>query len=1124
MSNIYHSLESGNFFEDWSDTSRLSRFHDWSQVASIMGYRGASLTGRADVDARSVTGFSDDLYSATGQSDPNSYNRAGIAEFELDNPVVALGGAGSTRAPSLVLYMDATGREDITLSFTARDLETGSHNSVQQLNVQYRIGDSGIWTNVPGGYIADASADNATMETHVSVTLPDEASGHADLQIRIMTVDASGYDEWIGIDDISVTSIRDADYVPPVVQIYDIQGEGHLSAFEGHFVATTGIVTAIDRSGNGFYLQAAQGDGNAATSDAIYVRNEAGVRVAIGDALTVTGVVHEDVRGSGLTITQLAAETLSIESRGNALPEAVRIGGNGLNPPTSVIDNDGMTSYDPQTDGLDFWESLEGMRVTMVAPQAVSNTNSYGETYLVAARGNGATGMNDRGGITISEGDWNPEMIQLDDNLVRQPGMTIGDQLGNLTGVIGYGFDHYELQATQRARIVQDVTLQRETTDLVGDANHMTVATYDLENIDPGDGDRFAQLSHDIVANLRAPDVIAVQRLQDADGTGTGSDLSGEATAQALIDAIYEESGIRYTYVEIAPNSRDSTAGEEHGNIRNGYLYRADRVSLVEGSLVQIDNAIFEGTRSPLVATWEFNGHEVTTVNVHFTSRVGSDALWGDVQAPYHAGTIMRTNQIAAVQEYVTDLLAHNPAANVMLAGNWNGYMFERAQTQLTDTGLFANLALELDAAERYSTIVDGNAQLVDNILVSNGLLDLVDFDIVHINSEFAGQPRGSNHDPLVSSIFLDHAPENLLLNGGSVEENLRPGAVAGQLVVDDTAGETLRYVLLDDAGGRFVVDAASGLVTTTRALNYEANNSYTLTARVTDSTGLSTDATVVVRVRDVNEAPVAASDTIDVAEDAQTANLWSYVLANDSDPDAGSRLSISEVDLSGTLGTVEFDAVTATLRYTADADVFDTLKPGEVLADSFAYTVTDEHGLTHTATVTIVITGEADGVVLYGGNGKDLLLGTGGEDRLYGGNGSDTLIGFAGHDWLQGDRGNDILTGGAGRDSFAVGKATAHDTVTDFSTADDRIVMLDGVSATSSRVLDADGDGNLDLRIFFSDGSGTVTLLGVSNFADVHIDSANGPGAHGGYWMAPAADMHSAMPLDLANTGMFLP
>ena len=81
---------------------------------------------------------------------------------------------------------------------------------------------------------------------------------------------------------------------PDFHAIYEIQGAGHSSEFAGDRVATQGVVTAI--AANGFYIQDAQGDGNTATSDAVFVFTGAGAvpaEVQLGVTLDITGSVTE---------------------------------------------------------------------------------------------------------------------------------------------------------------------------------------------------------------------------------------------------------------------------------------------------------------------------------------------------------------------------------------------------------------------------------------------------------------------------------------------------------------------------------------------------------------------------------------------------------------------------------------------------------------------------------------------------------------------------------------------------------------------------------------------------------------------------------------------------------------
>ena len=137
------------------------------------------------------------------------------------------------------------------------------------------------------------------------------------------------------------------------------------------------------------------------------------------------------------------------------------------------------------------------------------------------------------------------------------------------------------------AGTTSDVTLTQEVTSLTGDATHLSVATFNLENLDPGDG-KFSLLASEIVLNLQAPDIIAVQEIQDADGAGNGADLSGQATADKLIAAIAAAGGPTYLYVEVAPTTAGSTGGEPGGNIRSGYFYNPERVSYIAGSATAI--------------------------------------------------------------------------------------------------------------------------------------------------------------------------------------------------------------------------------------------------------------------------------------------------------------------------------------------------------------------------------------------------------------------------------------------------------------------------------------------------------------------------------------------------------
>jgi hypothetical protein len=388
----------------------------------------------------------------------------------------------------------------------------------------------------------------------------------------------------------------------------------------------------------------------------------------------------------------------------------------------------------------------------------------------------------------------------------------------------------------------------------------------------------------------------------------------------------------------------------------------------------------------------------------------------------------------------------------------------------------------------------------------------------VHINAEqTSGTPRGTDHDPILGRFFIEHeneAPQNLVLDNSSVKENAPAGTLVGTAKAGDPDPEdVLTYSLVDNAGGRFAIDAATGALTTTVALDHEAQASFDIVIRATDPAGLSVNKTVTIAVADVNEAPIASGDKLGVAEDGTIANLVPTLLGNDSDPD-GDLLRVEGVNTAGTLGTVTFDAATQTLSYSADNDRFDWLLTGATIVDRFSYTVTDAAGLTSTATVEITVTGTADGIRVSAGNGKSDLPGTGGEDHLVGGNGNDVLRGLAGHDWLEGGNGsdalfggvgqdillggngNDILDGGAGADLFVFARGGGNDTIVGWEMGVDRLV-LDGVGIKSSRIGDVDGDGIADLTIAFTNGGGSVVLLGVDSITGIGFAQPEILGTH---------------------------
>ena len=73
--------------------------------------------------------------------------------------------------------------------------------------------------------------------------------------------------------------------------------------------------------------------------------------------------------------------------------------------------------------------------------------------------------------------------------------------------------------------------------------------------------------------------------------------------------------------------------------------------------------------------------------------------------------------------------------------------------------------------------------------------------------------------------------------------------------------GSVFTYALLDNAGGRFAIDASTGVIRVAdgASLDFETASSLGISVRVTDQTGLSLDKSFTINVSDVNEAPTNA-------------------------------------------------------------------------------------------------------------------------------------------------------------------------------------------------------------------------------------------------------------------------
>ena len=566
--------------------------------------------------------------------------------------------------------------------------------------------------------------------------------------------------------------------------IMEIQGKGHLSPFVGSEVTTQGVVAAI--AFDGYYVQDPFGDDDDETSDGMFVR-QFGSIPAVGDCVELTDSVQENSFGSDLSTTRMnfpAINTFTCPEGWN-VPEPVVIGRGGRVPPNVIVFNEdkepanlqtaNASSFDPDTDGIDFYESLEGMLVTIEDAVAVSATRRFGsfssELFTLANNGRDVApndALTKRDGIELqpdpdNRGDQNPERVQVQFDAsptttgTLYPGMapiiTVGDRLGDVTGVVGYSFGNFEVNATELVTPVSG-GLQGETTDLDGTLNHVTVSSYNVLNLSPlpEDDNQRATLASQIVNALGSPDVIALQEIQDNDGTTDEGIVDADETLNELRLAVIAAGGPDYSFCDVDP-ADGSSGGVPGGNIRNAYFWNADRVELI-GECTIIDDAAFAGTRRPLVATFEFNDVEFTVINNHMSSRFGSTPIFGAIHPFVQAAETAREAQSAALNAAVDTLLAGG-MDRIAVVGDLNTFQWTNDLAEILpgpgSPRVLTNLINQLNDDNVYSFNFEGNSQELDHFFVTDALLP-AKIDIVHVNVDF---PRvddtvGSDHEPLL--------------------------------------------------------------------------------------------------------------------------------------------------------------------------------------------------------------------------------------------------------------------------------------------------------------------------------------------------------------------------------------
>ena len=567
-----------------------------------------------------------------------------------------------------------------------------------------------------------------------------------------------------------------------VKNIGEVQGESHQSPLVGKEVVINNVVVTKTDEGKGFYVQDRVSDNNPRTSDAVYVASEE--KVVSGDLLRVQGTVKEgymeeySVRqgqtfkkpAGSLTVTQIINATITKLGKAE-LPKALNIS---EKMPKDVVDNT-PTKYNPETEALDYWESLEGMLVEVTKPK-VTGPQYKGDIYVLPGDYKGQK-LNNIGGVNLRPGVQNTEVlpVTVGNKFVAKAKDYFND---NITGVVTYKNKTYKIDPSS-VPAIQDGGLKREVSKIYPAEDKLTIASYNIENFSANNNghdetpeEKVDKIANSFIKEVHSPDIITLIEVQDNNGGVNDGTVDGVKSGEKLAQRIKSLGGPDYKYTEIAPvDGKDG--GKPGANIRVAYLYNPKRVTLIgkekggseeaarfvnghlEKNPARVDptSVHFEKVRKSLAAEFEFKGERIVVIANHLKSKLGDDAIYGSNQPSVENTKAKRIEEAKILNAFIKEGLRQNPNLKFVLTGDFNDFEFSDSVKTIVGNEL-VNLMAEHEQGDRYSYFYRGSNQSLDNILISKNIKDKVVFSPVHINASFMEEHgRASDHDPVVVQI-----------------------------------------------------------------------------------------------------------------------------------------------------------------------------------------------------------------------------------------------------------------------------------------------------------------------------------------------------------------------------------
>jgi hypothetical protein len=465
------------------------------------------------------------------------------------------------------------------------------------------------------------------------------------------------------------------------------------------------------------------------------------------------------------------------------------------------------------------------------------------------------------------------------------------------------------------------------------------------------------------------------------------------------------------------------------------------------------DTAVYSGNRASYIVTYNA-ATQTYTVADQRANQDGTDTVTGVESFQFANGTLAAASvadQAPGGATVAGGTVAEN-AANGTVVGTVTG----------SDPDGWATLGYSLtnNAGGRFAINATTGA-----ITVANGTLLDYESATSHAITVRVTNQAGLIFDKALTITVtnVNEAPTNATLSNASVGEHSANGTVVGTVTgADPDAGATLSYSLLNDAGGRFLINATTGVLSVANGslLDHATATTHPITVRVTDQGGLTYDKGFTVAV--------VAAPTLSSNAGTPTANNtvipW-FTSASPPDPSATMTYKVTGMPASATLpvGTKNPDG-----SWSVDAAQIPSLGVVGVTLPSGSFT----GSATLTITATATIPGGA-----YVSSAAQVVVGDGGNDTLTAGSGTVVLIGGAGNDTITASSQDTVVFSG-NRNNYAISYNAGTGT---FTVSDQRAGTPDGTDTViGTRTLQfADGTAVYDT-------AGRISTMTLYDRADV--------------------------------------